>query len=496
MFSLLRHYAITSFVGIVAAAVLLTALYRHLEVQESVELVQKNDLAVAENVLNSVRLELNQYLESVSKFGSRDVSETPFPTVLASNMALSMRNASVASLKIFNDAGIIVFSTESGQIGTSEANQRGYLSARNGSASSDLLYHDTFNTFNRHGPEDNLVQTYIPVRRYQNEPIRGVLAISTDFSPQVAQNEQEVFAVIGGIAAILAFLYCVLFLTVLRAQKIIATQQATISERTKSLETLSAQLLNDEEIEKKKLASELLEDLSQTLSAIRIRIDDSLDPTKAKPFTPNSLTSVASALQGVVEELQQTAMELRPSSLDDLGLLPTLDWFFREFEQLHAGTKIERQISLGEEDIPGTLKLAVYRIVEKVFKDIAAHAQMGHIRIALNVADGAMTLAIDGTPRAPDNEFVSPTHGVAGLRERFLVARERTTLSGGIFSTANNRHGGVTMRASWTMPAEFARLRRARLNNVENDTGAAGSPAQPDDQISAPAPARIPQEAA
>lgn len=266
--------------------------------------------------------------------------------------------------------------------------------------------------------------------------------------------------VVGAIALVLALLYCVLFLSVLRAQKMVNTRQATIDARTKTLEALSAQLLNDEEIEQKKLASELLEDLSQTLSALRMRIEDSLDPARAKQLGPSALTPVASGLQGVVEELQQTAMELRPSSLDELGLLPTLDWYCREFEQLHAGIGVEHQISLCEEDIPGTLKLAVYRIVETVLKDIAVHADVEQVRIARGLTDSVMNLTIDGTPRASNRDAASP--GVPDLHQRFLVARERTKLCGGTFSSAQDGHGRIALRASWILPAEFAPLRRNR----------------------------------
>ena len=454
MFNLLRHFAITSFVGMVVAAVLLTALYRRLEIQESTELVQRNDSALAENVVNSMRPELSDYLASVSKFGPRDIADVRFPAALASLIAESMKRTSIAQVKVYNDLGVVVFSTQPGETGTIEANRSGFVAASSGNPATDLHYFDAFNRFGQRASGDNLAQTYVPVQRTRSDPIRGVLVISTDLSPMVARNEHEVLTVIVGVASILAVLYCVLLVTVLRAQKIIEAQQATIRERTRSLETLSAQMLDNEETEKKNLAMELHEELAQTLSAVKIRIEDGLDPAKAKQLAAEPLKSAVSALRGVVEELQHTAMELRPSSLDELGLLPTIHWYCREAEQLHAGLRIDRQISVQENEIPGSLKIAIYRIIETVLKDVAGCADTDRVQLALGLSDNTLTLAIDQTVRATADGMATPRTGSSDPRLRFVLAQERTTLSGGEFSVETNRYGGIALHAQWTVSTE------------------------------------------
>ncbi len=458
MFNLLRHYAITSLIGIAVAAVLLVAFYRQLELQEGMELIRKNDQALAENVLNSVRPELSEYLASISKSGPQEISRAPVPASLASVIAQTMKDASLAEVKVYNNLGVIAYSSRPGQIGTVEADRTGFISASGGKAISNFNYRDTFSGLGQAGPEQNLAHTYVPVRSGRTGPVSGVFSISTDLSPLAAQNEHEVFAVITGIVSILALLYCVLLVTVIRAQRIINAQQATIRDRTANLEALSAQMLRDQEIEKQKLATGLHEDLAQTLSAIKLRIEDSLDPARAGKSGPASLTTAVSALQGVIEELQHTAMDLRPSSLDELGLLPTVRWYCRQIEQMHPGIRIDQEIAVQEDEIPGQLKIAIYRIIETVLKDFAGYASSDRIQLALRRTAGGVTLAIDDIPEASNITPLAPASGVPDLRRRFVLAQERTTLSGGTFSAAKNRHGGITLNADWNVPAEQFRV--------------------------------------
>lgn len=88
--------------------------------------------------------------------------------------------------------------------------------------------------------------------------------------------------------------------------------------------------------------------------------------------------------------------------------------------------------------------------IESAFTNIARFENSDKIELALRLEDGAITLAIDDT---------SPHSGYAGSEERdtdsdmqarFAEAQERTTLSGGSFTLAHSKAGGVTLRASWT----------------------------------------------
>lgn len=451
-FNLLRYYAVASLISVLVVAVLLAAFYRHVEVQEGVELARGSHLALAESVLNSVRPGLVNYLESVTNFGPRGVSRADFPASLASVIRRIMDDdASAIVVRIYNNRGIVVFSTQSGQVGWIDSDKSGFITAISGKVGSDFTYPDLFSRFDQAKQDDNLMQTFIPVRGNRAGAILGVLMIGADLGPPAARNEREFFTAIAGIVAILAVLYSVLFFIVLRARKVIERQQKTIRDRTLTLEAFYVQLLAGEETEKEKLATGLHEGFARTLSAIKVRIEDGLDRIAANMSWGESLRPAVLALQGVIEEVKETAMELRPPTLDELGLLPTIQWFCREFEYLHPDIRIDQQISVQEAEIPGPLKIVIYRIIETAIKDISQDADIDRIRLALRSTGKTITLSIDDIPRDLDCVTAAPSGSVVNPSVRFAAAQERTTLSGGVFSTAKNEEGGTTLHACWAM---------------------------------------------
>ncbi len=449
-FNPLRHYALSSFLSILIAAVLLTAFYRQIEVQETTEFARKSNLVLTEAVLDSVRQDLDEYLESVTNLGPQAVSNVQFPPALASNIAKLKEKSSIAKIKIYNKRGVVVFSTDRHEIGRVDIGDSGFASASKGQAVSDPSYRDDFSIFGERLVDDNMARTYVPVRLSPADPVLGALVTYADMSPAVTQNKRDVIAIIGGMALILTLLYAVLLLVVMRAKKIIDAQQDTIRERTAVLETLSVQLIASEEAEKLNLAVSLHDGLAQTLTAIKTRIEHSLERMSANRVRDDSLNTALAALQGAIEEVQEMAADLRPSSLDKLGLLPTIRWFCREFEYLHPDIRIEQQISAQEHEIPAMLKIVIYRIIEAVLKDIGNNAHRDRIRLSLKPNGNAIMLAIDDVPQYSASAETALGAG-AHPRMRFAAAQERATLSGGAFSAAFNHEGGITLHASWAM---------------------------------------------
>jgi signal transduction histidine kinase len=447
MFNLMRHYAITSLVGVFVAAVLLTAFYRQLEIDETVHSARIANIALTEAVLDSVRQDVAEYLVSVADLGPREIRNAPFPPQLVPAIAETMRRTSITKVRIYNNRGVIAYSTDRQERGSTDSANPGFAAASMGQSASEITYRDAFSVLGQRTDESNLVRTYVPVRLRPAEPVRGALATYVDLSPAVAQTEHEVYTVIGGIALIMMLLYSSQLLVVLRAQKVIDAQQDTIRERTATLESLSLQRLAGEEAEKLDLAHSLHEGLAQTLSAIKIGIENSLERNPGDLAHDNSLRTALSSLQGAIDEVQEMAADLRPSSLDELGLLPTIRWFCREFERLHPDVRIEQQILVQEQDIPEQLKIVIYRIVEAVLKDIGKNTHQDRIRLRLLPNAQAIMLAIDDIPQESTSIETAPDTP----RRRFAAAQERATLSGGAFTAAFNREGGITLNASWVV---------------------------------------------
>ncbi len=452
MFKLLRFYSVTSFIIIFIAAALLTLFYRQVTIHWIDHLAKSGNLALAQTVLNSFRPELAAHLSTKSDgdSGDRDLAWQKLPTELVGEIGRMTEGTLVGSIKIYDRNGKVLFSTQKEQIGGQEGNHAGFRSALDGKEFSFMTYRDTFNRLEGTTADDNLMHTYIPISNGPNEPVLGVLEIHTDMNHLIRENDKVLLVTWGGAEAILALLYAVLFFVVRYAKNIIESQQKTIQERTASLEILSKQLLKNEEAEKKKIAVDLHEGLAQTLSAIKVNVENSSGHLKAYDVDPRPMEAIVPVLQSAIQEVRSIATELRPSSLDDLGLLPTVNWFCREFEHQHAGISVRREVSVSESAIPAPLKIVIYRIIESTFRNIAQYSNTDQIRFALHLADDMIHLIIGDMPEEQSSvAAITPFDPGSDPQFRFAEMKERTSLSGGRFASSQDNAGWVTLRASW-----------------------------------------------
>jgi signal transduction histidine kinase len=154
-------------------------------------------------------------------------------------------------------------------------------------------------------------------------------------------------------------------------------------------------------------------------------------------------------LKDAFDELRRVAMDLRPSTLDDLGILATLSWFFREFENACHGIKIEKHLLVQESSIPVQLKISIFRILQEAICNIVKHANADHIRVSLMKTGDVLHLSIEdnGTgfdPIALDNYC---PHG-KGLG--LVSMKERANISGGTYRIDSAISKGTRINVSWT----------------------------------------------
>lgn len=448
MFKLLRYYAIASLACVLIAAVLLTGLYRTVALEAVVQMAERGNLALGQAVSNSVRGRLVPYIEQVADTSAEGLRAMQLPEDLASAIYNLMRDTSVLKVKIYNRRGRVVFSTTASEIGRDQPDNEGFAAALGGKHVSEIVYRDAFNRFDRATEEDNLLQTYIPIRISPADPIHGVFEIYTDVNPLVAQNERTLFIILGGGALVLTLLYGALLLIVRHANRIIGDQQRTIRERTDRLEALTAQLLRSEESRRKSLALELHEGLAQTLSTIKLKVEMAARAQAGGAADADRPTdSIVPLLAAAIEDTRALASALRPSSLDDFGLLATVAWFCREFQASHPEIRIAKRISIDEENVAGPLKIVIFRILESAVTTLANDANTDRIELALAADEGAIRLTIEAAPllamaATGDAKQADPTSTFADLHERTLQ-------SGGEFSVARNAAGAIALSASW-----------------------------------------------
>ncbi len=445
MFRILRYFSLASLVTFLLAAVVLAGFYRQVATQGIVQLGKQSNEALAQTVFNSVRAPLLEYLTEASGAAHGSLPLTARLDRAIQNM---MNGTTVVRVTIFNQQGRVLFSTKAEQIGREEQLNEGFAAAIRGNVHSRLIYHDRF-TLEPVTEDDNLIQTYLPVRRTPTTAVLGVFEIYTDVHPLVLATEHSQIIIMAGGAAILLLLYAVLLMIVHRAERVIDGQQHIIQERTRALELLSARLLTAQENERKRIAGGLHEGLAQMLSAIKMKYENALHQIKRSGvgIEPKPLEDVLPALQDVIQNVRALAMELRPPSLDELGLIDTLNWFFREFRETHPGVGVEPTIILEEPTVPLHLKTIVYRIVQEVFEYMVRQRKTNSIQLALaSIRDQiSLTISDNGQPYRSEDPMRSSDD------DMLVATKERVVLSGGNFVVETTPWGATTVRASWPL---------------------------------------------
>jgi signal transduction histidine kinase len=153
-------------------------------------------------------------------------------------------------------------------------------------------------------------------------------------------------------------------------------------------------------------------------------------------------------IQESIEEARRIQMDLRPSILDDLGILPTIEWFCRQFQITYSSIRIEKEINIQEDKVPDLLRTEIYRISQEALNNIAKHSKANLVCLTLGESRGEIELVIKDNGQGFDpKEALSRESTKRGLGLSSM--KERTELSGGNFVIESTPGKGTTIRAHW-----------------------------------------------
>lgn len=212
----------------------------------------------------------------------------------------------------------------------------------------------------------------------------------------------------------------------------------------------SAQHLSILEGERQRVARDLHDGLGQTLSLVKLTIEEAGKSVSASenPKLKDTLERLSSQVKSALADLRRIAMNLRPSSLDDLGIVATIAWYFREFEASCPDIKTECDVRVKEADVPVSLKIPIYRIVQEATINALKHAQANRVKVSLTSAEGFLNLTIEDNGRGFDPSNAAGqrdfTHGI-GLQSM----QERAELSGGAYEFQSTPGQGTRIRVRW-----------------------------------------------
>ena len=180
--------------------------------------------------------------------------------------------------------------------------------------------------------------------------------------------------------------------------------QDELKQSEKALQYLSAQLFHSQESERKRVAQELHDSVGQTLSALKFRVENILRQSGENSDYDHfqSLKSLVPQIKESIIEINRIGRGLRPSMLDDLGVLAALSWFCREFAVTYPDIHIEQKIAVEEDDVPENIKVVIYRVLQESLNNIAKHSSAALVGLSLKKSNKTLELTIKDNGRGFD----------------------------------------------------------------------------------------------
>ncbi len=236
----------------------------------------------------------------------------------------------------------------------------------------------------------------------------------------------------------------------LRLEREAALRYQETAQARSELKELSARLVSAQESERRAISRELHDEVGQSLSAVLVALHN-LAVTIQHGGTGPALNEQVDEIRGLVENgvavVRNIALLLRPSMLDDLGLVPAVQWQAREVSK-RTGIRV----TVAAEDVPDELpeahRTCIYRVVQEALHNISRHAEARRAEIRLKQNRDRIQLSVQDDGRGFD-----PRQGRGmGL----LGMQERVTHLGGTFQVESEPGHGTQIVANLPLPAGLA----------------------------------------
>ena len=223
--------------------------------------------------------------------------------------------------------------------------------------------------------------------------------------------------------------------------------EEALQKSTNELHLLSSRLLSIQEDERKGIALDLHDTIAQSLSAVRMFLEAKLSAMAPSPPPGVSIERIYSMLGDCITELRKIIYHLRPSILDDLGIIIAINRFCEEFQDVNRGLHVVREVTAKEKDIPEEHKIVIFRILQEALNNVSKHSQARNVKISLRKKEGGIELLVEDDGAGFDVDHT----GSGGLGKGIGLSsmKERAYLSGGSLSIQSRKGVGTAVIASW-----------------------------------------------
>jgi len=210
------------------------------------------------------------------------------------------------------------------------------------------------------------------------------------------------------------------------------------------LEALSARLVDAQESERRSISRELHDEVGQSLGALLVEVGrlEATIPTGAAQLKDH-VDKIKSVAETTVETVRNIALLLRPSMLDDLGLIAALEWQGREVSR-RSETEVEIQSVDVSETIPDEHKICIYRLVQEALNNAARHSAAENAKVTVEQRANKILVSVSDDGRGFDPQRARGL-GLLGMEERVKRLGGKLTI--------NSKPGsGTTVRAEFPLP--------------------------------------------
>jgi len=223
--------------------------------------------------------------------------------------------------------------------------------------------------------------------------------------------------------------------------KLLSEQSRQMQEQ---LRDLSRQVLLAQEEERKEISRELHDEIAQTLAGINVHLDAlKLEAEISAKGLSKRIASTQRLIERSVKIVHRFALELRPTVLDDLGIIPALHSYMKDFTK-RTGIHIQFTAFAGVEQLNSTKRTVLFRVAQAALSNVAQHAQATWVKVQIKKLSSAVYMKITDDGKAFDVEQVLSAR--KNRRLGLIGMRERVEMVGGSFSIESAPGKGTTVQ--------------------------------------------------
>lgn len=197
-----------------------------------------------------------------------------------------------------------------------------------------------------------------------------------------------------------------------------AVHRRRVEEAEQAMRELSHKVVHAQEEERRNISRELHDEVGQLLTALRIELGNVQQASRNGDPLPYLAESKQLAEQSL-RAVRSLAMGLRPSMLDDLGLVPAVEWQAREFSR-RLGIPVEVEVEGNLDNLSDAHRTCIYRVVQEALTNCARHAKATNIVISIRNSRGRLLLNISDDGVGMKRERSREGLGLLGMRERVV----------------------------------------------------------------------------